>query len=492
MWTWSTQDPPPPLVPVIQYSATANGPWGASPGGCYVYVSQAAPDPTQPNSCVATLGVYCTQPGHWRISPVVTVTYADGCGNNWSASAQVTVADITAVSVAFAPSSVMIQTPGQTASVTATVAPADAAPLVTFDTYDHTVATVTGSSSTSPVPLTVMGVGAGATNLAAWLVGSTYCMEVPVAVGAAPAVVSVPLGPNGIKATGPGAFQAYVPTAVGGVLNITTDGTLGPITGPGGAFTNNTDTGQTTALGWYKFNVGGPLTKVTAQFTQTGQAKNRPWNFYWWTIQGPYIREFTAGGNLKKDTSKLAGSDDVDQIPTVAIGGAVVAGQVIITAGPNGTLETTAGKGDEARPLPSMGRYNLFTPIGAANGTPPYTPLDHYDKRNGTPALPLNSRGQAAAFSTLKTALTPPGQNNEWQGHCTGGSVASIMLNVPKPVPGRLRDRLRGTEGALGLLRRTRTTRSGRTPSAFFHYRLYRRGRRSLGWMRLMHLLPGP
>jgi hypothetical protein len=78
-------------------------------------------------------------------------------------------------------------------------------------------------------------------------------------------------------------FKVFIPTRWGGQLKITTsNGTITRLKDPDKAdFKNNTETNK---VGWYTFRVfDSDNYEVTAEFTQTGEASKRPWNFYWWS-----------------------------------------------------------------------------------------------------------------------------------------------------------------------------------------------------------------
>jgi hypothetical protein len=430
VWTWSLTDPPSGPA-VVLYRASSTGSWGAPPQNSYS-LSLSQPDSSSPE---ATLTANFTVAGYWRISPTVTASYTDSPGTDtWSASDRPTIDDITVITVTFDPTSVSIDQPGDTATDNAYVTPSDAAGLVTFDTYDHTVATVTASSGSQYVPLTILGVGEGVTQVVAW-VGTIPAAYLPVFVGADTGPVKIPLGGSGDDTDGT-KFKVYVPTAAGGVLNITTTaGTVNNLMYPDGTtpYKNNTETG-TGKQGWYTFEIGGAAKfKVTAKFTQGGAAATRPWNFYYWTTQGPYIREPAMGGDGKCNTT--AAATDRQKI---ALNAAAAAGAPVVTAGADGTLETKAAGDDELRDMPGMGYPALFINAGK------WKPLASYDAQNKT-----TSRTAAATYSD---GLDAAGSNGEWCGHCLGGALASIALKVPKPAGGTVysTEELKGLWAMLG------------------------------------------
>lgn len=100
--------------------------------------------------------------------------------------------------------------------------------------------------------------------------------------------VKVPLGGEVTSTANPGDFKVYVPTRWGGTLNIElknpTSGVISDLRYPDGTpYEPNSETGENNH-GWYKFRVtGSDHYTVKTTFTQTGEAKNRPWNFYWWS-----------------------------------------------------------------------------------------------------------------------------------------------------------------------------------------------------------------
>jgi hypothetical protein len=439
-WSWSTQDPPPPQPPVVQYAATA-GAWGPAPAGSYS-LAIAQPDPSSPD---ATLTVTFNQAGYWRLSPIVTAYLTDSPGpDTWQASAPATVADIAAIAVTFNPSSISIDAPGDIAGVQATIVPADAYQQVSFDTIDYSVATVTASSQPSPVPLTVTGVGTGGTQLVAWAGANMLAMD-QVVVRTVQGAEKLPLG-SSIPAAAGIQYMVYVPTAAGGILTIIADGPITSITNPKGVpFSNATDVGVGNQ-GWYTVLLGGTPTAVSATFQQIAKAKTQPWNFYWWSTQGPYIRQPVKGGNGKWNTSAKAGTDDYQTWD--AFSAPPVPGQPTVTPGPNGYLETPPAVGDELRDMPNIGFPNLFTTVNSYNktytGLTLYTPFADYDAIHGT-----NARSQAAVYSH---SLDKTASNAEWGGHCMGAAIASTLLNVPQPAPGTNynSDELKGLWAALG------------------------------------------
>jgi hypothetical protein len=154
---------------------------------------------------------------------------------------------------------------------------------------------------------------------------------------------------------------------------------------------------------WYYAKItAASATAISATFKQSASAGTRPWNFYWWASKGDYIREPDAGGNGTANSTKLAGSDDVQ---VVASGGAVAAGADIIRCGNDGDLQSAESPDDEKRTL-----TNLFDPGGA---------LAKYDTACGTTAKAWEAaNGQGSA---------------EWWGHCLGAAMASVLLDQPSP-----------------------------------------------------------
>src|SRR5262249_27825856 len=217
-------------------------------------------------------------------------------------------------------------------------------------------------------------------------------------------------------------FGVYVPTRFGGDLTIsTTDGTIGPITGPDGREWPNRGEVDVEGQGWYTFSVSGAKKgyTVSSTFVQVGESESRPWSFYYWPTKSDAIHEPWAGGNGRVDTLQAYGDDILVATP----GGSVPPGQDIVRAGPNGLLETPVAPGDDSTWFPNV--YDDLTFRGA-DGTLYATPapLLKYDQ-----LFRSSARSWEAAHS----------QNQDitrWPGHCLGGAVASILLNEPVPAPG--------------------------------------------------------
>lgn len=154
-WSWVVQS--------VQYKALQSDTWGPSPGGD----SESIYQPSS-NSPDATLTASFSQAGYWMINLGATVTYNDSpCNDVWSGTGITTVTD-TVINVSFWPSPVCVVL-GQTASLQATVTPADAASLVNYTTTDSSIATISG---TNPSNLTVTGMTVGTTTGEATLSGS--------------------------------------------------------------------------------------------------------------------------------------------------------------------------------------------------------------------------------------------------------------------------------------------------------------------------------
>ena len=164
---------------------------------------------------------------------------------------------------------------------------------------------------------------------------------------------------------------------------------------------------------------------MSATFVQTGQASRRPWDFYWWAKKGDYVRDpldpnNSPIGNGVANTTALA--TDVQNIPVGQPAGPLVA---IVLCGTDGTLETTATPDDEAKMM-----INLFDKFTT------YRPLDKYDQLHGG-----SPRAWEAAYD---------GGMEDWEGHCLGGAMASILLNQPSPRSPYNRDEMEGLWAELG------------------------------------------
>lgn len=237
--------------------------------------------------------------------------------------------------------------------------------------------------------------------------------------------VKVPLGQSVALADGPACCRAYVPTKWGGKLDIqTTAGTVSDLTYPDGApYPNNTETGED-RHGWYTFKVVGAAGYTTsAFFTQEGEADKRPWNFYWWSAKADYIREPEIGGNGIANTT-ADGSDK----QVIAPGMPAPAKADVVVSGRDGTLVTAPAGDDELRTL-----INLFDKAGT------YQPLVKYDLRHPEMKATLGE----AVFGQ---------KEDEWEGHCLGAAIASIVLAQPTPVVGSTynTDELEGLWAELG------------------------------------------
>jgi hypothetical protein len=122
-------------------------------------------------SVFPTLTRALSSPGDWR----VTLTVTDSLGQMSTATSDSSVA-IKAVQVTFNPPSVTLPQFSM-ARTTATIVPGDAASSVSFDTGNHSIATVAPTSLSTPSgPLTVSGIAVGGTQLKAILTpGSVVC-----------------------------------------------------------------------------------------------------------------------------------------------------------------------------------------------------------------------------------------------------------------------------------------------------------------------------
>lgn len=220
--------------------------------------------------------------------------------------------------------------------------------------------------------------------------------------------LKVPLGGAVSCSSGGRRFKVYVPTKWGGVLAVVaTQGTISELKYPSGApFANGTETGEN-QHGWYTFRVTGALSyTVSTTFVQTGQAAVRPWDFYWWAKKGDYIHEPWSGGDGVAETTAQATDEQV--IPP---GYSAGPGADIVRCSIDGTLETTPAGDDQRENL-----YNLFDRVN------PYRPLDKYDQLHG-------------GYPRSWEAQNDPG-TEDWEGHCLGGAMASILKNQPTPATG--------------------------------------------------------
>jgi hypothetical protein len=249
---------------------------------------------------------------------------------------------------------------------------------------------------------------------------------------------AVPLGGSLTVLSEDRHFGVYIPTQFGGELTIeTTEGKVGPITGPDGRECSNGHDVGTNAHGWYTFTVSGAERHytVSATFIQVGESERKPWNFYYWPTKADAIHEPWAGGNGRVDTMQVFGDDILVAMP----GGYIPPGQDIVRAGPNGLLETPVAPGDDSTWFPNL--YDDLTFRGA-DGTMYQTPspLLKYDQIFNTSA-----RSWEAANSQNQDI-------SRWPGHCLGGAVASILLNEPTPAPGSglTRDELKALWAELG------------------------------------------
>ena len=251
-------------------------------------------------------------------------------------------------------------------------------------------------------------------------------------------VQPIPLGGSSAEQEGERFFGVYVPTRYGGTLSITaSDGQVDRILGPDGRpRTNGGEVGRD-QQGWYTFRVSGADDgyRVSANFTQVGEATRRPWNFYYWPTKGDSIHEPWAGGNARVDTMYVNGDDRLVASP----GGYIAPGQDIVLPGSNGILETMPAAGDTSTWFPNL--YDDLTwrgPDGTLFATP--SPMLKYDQVFGSSA-----RNWEAANAQNQDI-------NRWPGHCLGGAVASILLNEPIPAPGSglTRDELKALWAELG------------------------------------------
>src|SRR5262249_17869142 len=150
---------------------------------------------------------------------------------------------------------------------------------------------------------------------------------------------------------------------------------------------------------------------VSNTFTQKAEAKKRPWDFYWWTTQGPHIREPLVGDD-KANTK--ADAKDRQIIPVGKPAGVY---DPIVTAGADGILQSKAAKGDESYDLIDYDLPYLFANRGANQ------PLIKYDKIHKTKAWSKEAQ--------ISDDLDKQKRNPQWAGHCLGGAMASIFLDVP-------------------------------------------------------------
>jgi len=252
-------------------------------------------------------------------------------------------------------------------------------------------------------------------------------------------VQPVPLGGSIAGQSEGRQFGVYVPTRFGGELTVkTTEGTLGPITGPDGReHANGSDLGDN-AHGWYKFAVAGadkPYT-VSTKFVQVGQSARKPWNFYYWPTKSDCIHEPWANGNGRVDTAGVVGDDEL----VAGVGSYIPPGQDIVRAGPNGVLETPVAAGDDSTWFPNQ--YDDLTFRGSDNTTLYATP---------SPMLKYDQIFNSSARA-WEAANTQNHDISRWNGHCLGGAVASILLNEPTPTLGSgiSRDELKALWAELG------------------------------------------
>src|SRR5262249_53765074 len=115
-----------------------------------------------------TLTAFFPKAGDYTINVRAYVSY-DG-GFTWSDPGTTTVSVI-AITVSFSTDPINVAV-GGTATLTASVAPADGTPYVTFATADTSIATVSGNASA----LAVHGVSAGQTQLQALVNGQVCAM----------------------------------------------------------------------------------------------------------------------------------------------------------------------------------------------------------------------------------------------------------------------------------------------------------------------------
>ncbi|MGB2985450.1 MAG: hypothetical protein WBE26_06160, partial [Phycisphaerae bacterium] len=215
----------------------------------------------------------------------------------------------------------------------------------------------------------------------------------------------VPLGGEVSYDEGEGCFEVYVPTRWGGRLQVsTTSGVIENLEYPDGTpYQNNMETGED-KHGWYTFTVTGASSyTVSTSFVQEGEAATRPWNFYWWAKKADYI--YDAGNGVAETT---AVGDDVQ---VVAPGSPVNPNDDVVRSGPDGALQSTPGGDDQTEVM-----INLFDTAGS------YRPLLKYDARHGTTAREWERANDQGT--------------EDWEGHCLGAAMASILVNQPTPVGG--------------------------------------------------------
>jgi hypothetical protein len=251
-------------------------------------------------------------------------------------------------------------------------------------------------------------------------------------------VAAVPLGGALQAMEGERYYGVYVPTRFGGELTIkTSDGKVEELKGPDGAArVNGHEIGQD-RQGWYTFKVAGAKKsyKVETKFVQTAQSLKKPWNFYYWPTKADALHEPWAGGNGRADTVDLKGDD----VRLIAPGGYIEPGKDIISAGPNGLLETLPSQGDELTWFPNL-YDDLFGHNGDGTIFESPAPLLKYDQIFGTSAR------------LWEAANTQNHDVSRWPGHCLGGAVASIAFEDPIPAPGTglSKDELKALYAELG------------------------------------------
>ena len=341
---------------------------------------------------------------------------------SWLNGAFVSVAPVYGVEVKFATNEFYVPE-GGTNYTSVESDPAFKNADVQFFTMDPSIADVVPGSSAQRVG--VWGVTNGTTTLVALVDTNLYCVFKDVTVLP---FEKLPLGQS-LTRNRPGYFKVYVPTRWGGALTIgTTAGTITDLKYPDGLipYPQGRDTG--TNYGWYTFSIPDSSSyTVSNTFEQIGEAAKRPWNFFYWPSKADYIYErgTNNGGNGRADSTALAGSDDLQIVPT---GSTVPAGGDgdVIRAGPDGVLQSTASPDDQMATM-----LNLYDVPG---------PLSKYDAffTNTTTARSLElSQHQGIA---------------SWEGHCWGATVASLVLNQPSPTAasGLGEDELEGLWAMLG------------------------------------------
>jgi hypothetical protein len=275
-----------------------------------------------------------------------------------------------------------------------------------------------------------------------WALAAT--INVAVSAQTAERTTSVPLGSISEQQTGDREFAVYIPTRFGGELTVkcSSGDVQGLRTSKGLALRNGQDIGLD-QQGWVTFKVAGAKKPYTVEttFVQLAQSVKRPWNFYYWPTKADSIHEPWAGGNGRVDTMSVNGDDQLVATP----GSYIAPGVDIVTAGPNGLLETLPAPGDDATWFPNL--YDDLTWLGPnkekGNETTIFqtqSPLLKYDQ-----VFQSGARQWEGAYSQSDGI-------NRWPGHCLGGAIAAITLNEPSPAPGSglTRDELKGLWAELG------------------------------------------